>query len=659
MQSQQATALTLSAVIERARATRKRAAELNMRSGDTTFPEQSKEDLLAWVRGQLKGARRASEVADLSALLLPAPNATLEARVLAEYPDTIEVLGVARPVEYRAGFAPRVTLDVEVWESRAWLGLPDEELRLPGGKSVEIEIRFSVYYDARLSAGTGRELKALARAKVDESVWSAWPKAGRPTMMRPDPADPAAGVPEIVEVCYGTSTIDGTPLMAFGVLEVVNYWSTDQFREQWFQKRTEAEEARANAIAALENLRVKAIEDAQIAAARSRAEASKAALEALERREDWEAAASSDLQNRVSGRRWMYIPSDGLQALQVFAETNEALLAEAERSFAAKAENDVKVAAAEAAGMLLRKLEVVCYTRYGVGRVWVVRADGTLREHDERGTAAPSSKYTAYVWYNISDELVLVESVTNVYGMPNRELESGGTGVLWRPAAVTREQIAATEAIENEHGLAGTFEVSPELVAQRELVIAELHREITRLSPLENVEGVRFIDVSKGDGWNLSAWWNHDATARRLNNQIGYMEKSDPVKVLRAVRCAGGVLEFLAFKKYGATQINAKWRPLTEEEKSSPSTIVDSEPPAITRGYGPLQVRPVVEVVPTVEPAAVAVSTTFTHAGNRDFRCSCGCSTRVEKSQMARILAGEVLTLRCTVCGKSGEARKS
>lgn len=634
MQATQEAALTMSAVIERAKATRKRATELNTRTGDTTFPVQNKEELLAWVRGQLNGARRASEIADFSALLLPALDATLEACALAECPDTIEVLGAQRKVEYRAGVAPRVQLGQDVWESRAWLALPDGEFRLPGGRLVEIGIQYGSWSDYSVRATDGTQLKAMARAKADERAWSAWPSEGRPVIMLPNPAEPTATVPEIVEACYGTSVIDGTPLVGFGAVECADYWSAEKFRAGWFRTLAEAETARTEAVAKLESLREEAIKQTKVEAARIQAEASKAAVAGLESREGWYEVVSSELRSRVYNRRWTYIPS-GLEEILVYTQENEAILAEAEQAFVAKAENDAKLAAAEAAGTLLRRLEVTCDTRYGEGRVWVVRADGTLRERDAYGDAS-ARRYTCYVWTNISDELVLVDSVTSVVGAPNAMFERGGTGVLWRPATVTREQVAATEAIENEHGLAGTFEVSPELVAARAAMIAELHQEILRLSPRENVEKLRFIDVSKGDGWNLSAWAWDEALSRRLHAQIGYMEKGQPMKLLREVRCAGGVLEFLAYMKYGGYQINARWRALTDEERASVST-------------------------PTAEPAAVdavTAGTTFTHVGNRDFRCACGCCTRVEKNQMVRIHAGEVLTATCSICGKSGEVRK-
>lgn len=650
-------ALTLSAVIDRARATRKRATELNTRTGDTTFPVQSKEELLAWVRGQLKGARRAAEVADLSALLLPALDAATEARVQHDCPDTIMVLGNSCTVEYREGAAPRVVLGQDVWESRAWLALPDEGVCLPGGRPVVIGIRYGSYYHDEIQAvADGAALKAAVRAKVDESAWSAWSSSGRPTIQFPNLADAASGVPEIVEACYGTSTIDGAPLLAYGVVEVAESWSSEKFRVKWLRNRADAEKARAEAIVKLETLREEAIKKAQVAEARAQAEASKGAVEALESRQGWRETASDDLRTRVHARHWVYIPYE-LEEILAFTRENEALIAEGELAFAAKAENDAKLAVAEAAGALLRRLEVTCDTRYGQGRVWVVRADGTRREHDEYGDGG-RRRYTCYVWNNISDELVLIESVISVDGMPDRQFAGGGTGVLWRPATLTREQIAATEAIENEAGLAGTFEVCPELVAQRAAMVAELHREILRLSPTENVEKVRFLDVSKEDGWNLYAWARDEATARRLDGQIGYMEKGDPSKTIRAVRCAGGVLEFMAYKKYGVNQINAKWRSLTEAEQSSPSLIA-APAPAARGGYGNSQSYPEVIVAAPVAAPVVVERVAFTHAGNRDFRCACGCCSRLEKSQMAQYQAGEVVALTCGVCGKAGEARKS
>lgn len=300
--------------------------------------------------------------------------------------------------------------------------------------------------------------------------------------------------------------------------------------------------------------------------------------------------------------------------------------------------------AAFEAGARIAKLEVTCDDRrYNRGRVWVIRADGSLRIAD--AVDRPGYRDSDYIWNEITDEVVLVHDVTRVTGAAGRWL-SGGTGVVWRPNGVTPAQVAAVEMIEKDAGIvAGTFEVDPELVERRRAAMGEIRNEILRFSPKESkVQDIRFLDVSSEEGWRMYDWWGgydrYISPARaRVQGLQPPVQRGTPTRVVHSVRCAGGVLEFLVCHHHGAPQLNVRWREFTGAEKSAPvssTTVAKSE-----------------------KPVAAVAGTIFTHAGNRDFRCACGCCARLEKSQMAQYQTGTVVAITCGVCGKSGEARKS
>lgn len=272
-----------------------RAKALNLRAGETVFPVRNREEMLAWATQQLAGARRLEEIKNPTSLIIPEPDAELATLVMEENPDQISLLGKSVTVEYYEDRAPRVTLDRETAAAHGWRDLPNTGVKLPGGRLVEIAVPFG-YYET-ISGQDIPELKARCASKANQGLWNNW--WDRPAFALPDPADPTAVVPEIIEYQYGISVIDGTPLVAFGTvaLNAYHYYSSDPwFKSEWYQVREEAAAARTNAIAKLEELRKEAIEQkrlederreteakaqAEIAAAKTEAEAVKAELKAL------------------------------------------------------------------------------------------------------------------------------------------------------------------------------------------------------------------------------------------------------------------------------------------------------------------------------------------------------------------------------------------
>ncbi|GEM_PF-1632121 len=553
-------------IVSRNRSQQAQARALNTRAGETIFTVMNRDEIERWLKERLGGARRMGEVKSLAAIAFPELEQGMIDLVVGENPDESIVLGKGLKVEYRDGYAPRVTLDRETITAHGWRELPDAGVKLPGGRLVEVVVSFG-YYDT-VSGQNIPELKSRCVSKANKSLWDNWPTEGRPAIALPDPADPTSVVPEIIECQYGISVIDGSSLIAFGAVDLkgYRYYSSDPYFEgKWFQVREEANAARAKSTAKLESIREEAIKQKQMDEVRKSAEAAQESLRSVQSREGWY-DLDSDLRSRVDNKRYEYLPS-GLEDLQTWTQNTNALVAEVEAAFKAKADakaaEDARIAAAEKSGHLVRKLEVTCDTRYGRGHVWVIRPDGTTREHDGYGDGG-RRRYTCYAWNMISDELVIIHDAS-VSGVDSF---TGNTGIVWRPMEVTQAQIATVERLEGENGLGGTFEVDPGLVAKRAKMMDEIRKEILRVSPEENVQDLKFLNVSSADGYQT----RHENPRRLVNwaNPFSASCEGREAQVVKAVRCADGMVEFLAYEKWGTTNLNVRWRPLTDEEKAAP-----------------------------------------------------------------------------------------
>ena len=299
----------LAGVIEYNRGLLARARDLNCRAGAVIFPIMDRGSLATWLANRLQGARRASEVQNPDVLKLPELDQAQVARVLTECPDTICVLGFDLPVEYRGGSAPLVRIGRDKVGDHTWRNLPDEGVKLPGGRLVEIMVIFTYY-----NSVSGTDVPALKRqcaSIANKSAWDVW--RDRPAIGLPDLADPSAVVPEIIEAVYGVSVVDGTPLMAYGVAALKGYrYSSDSwFEDKWYQSREEAQTARVAAIAKLDGLRKEISEKALVEAAKKEAEEAKEELRSVQSRDGWY-ELEYELRRKVEDRTgyWGSIPSD-------------------------------------------------------------------------------------------------------------------------------------------------------------------------------------------------------------------------------------------------------------------------------------------------------------------------------------------------------------
>ena len=117
---------------------REAARSLNIRNGSVIFPEYPSLSLAGYYKDKLNGARSIREISNPQALLLPEPDSEtkeLMELVRSENPETIEVCGRQKPVEYQLGHQPRVVVAFDE-EADFYHQLPDDAVCLPGGRSV-------------------------------------------------------------------------------------------------------------------------------------------------------------------------------------------------------------------------------------------------------------------------------------------------------------------------------------------------------------------------------------------------------------------------------------------------------------------------------------------------------------------------------------------
>ena len=314
-------------VMNENRALLRRARELNLRAGEPVFPVPSRAELEAWIASKLSGARSAAEIPEVEALRLSPLDEELSVLVVRENPDAVEILGREARVEYREGCLPRISLRWDDLADHSWQALPDEGVRLPGGRSVEVTINFG--WSGSFSDREIPSLKRQVREYLNAGQWNNWQ---RPAMATPT-VDGEEFVPDVTAVEYGRCVVTGEPLLAYGTVAVrgYNYYSsTSWFEVRWCRDRAEAETAHAAAAKKLAELRAEVEAQREVVTARAEAEDAKQELRALYQRCPYASEADS-LYVRLYQRAYnVSFPDDASRIRQWMIEA-KALFAEAEK----------------------------------------------------------------------------------------------------------------------------------------------------------------------------------------------------------------------------------------------------------------------------------------------------------------------------------------
>ena len=241
---------TLQNVIAENRNLVARARELNIRAGERIFPVPTRPELTKFFTVALGGARRVAEVRNLPALLLPALDQKAVEKVLCEQPDTITILGQGVTVEYRSGYTPRACINFRGDNSRDWLQLPDDGIRLPGGREVSMYSAlegYGYYVEADSS-----QFKEKARECLNQGLWEKWQKPELPT--------PTESIAPIVEMEYGRCVVTGTVLLACGTVKYDSWYGS--WKSYWSRDRSKIERIHAQACEKFVEVKEKVARDA-------------------------------------------------------------------------------------------------------------------------------------------------------------------------------------------------------------------------------------------------------------------------------------------------------------------------------------------------------------------------------------------------------------
>jgi len=319
----------LEAALRSNAARQERAKQLNIRAGEETFKVYSSDEMFELYVSALSGARAVVEVMRPQLLALPALDENAVDRVLSENPDTIEVLGSDLAVTYKDSYGysrkvPQVRLSGELVANNSWLKLPDEGVRLPGGRLVEVSVTGIGQYGQ--IAGTDiPQLKERVRKSLNQKQWDVWVK---PETEIPDPKAEGSQIP-FESAVYGQCVVTGEELKAYGTVAVnTNRWysSDSWFKPAWYRDLAEAQNSADAAAKKLTELKAEAKAEMERQQAKAEAEAASGELRDLRSDKD-HGDLKYELRSKVEGMLYSYLPSSTEELREHKART-EALIAE-------------------------------------------------------------------------------------------------------------------------------------------------------------------------------------------------------------------------------------------------------------------------------------------------------------------------------------------
>lgn len=249
-------------VIAANRAIQMEARKWNTRAGETVFSVMTNEEWKVWLGNRLNGAISCATVYNLESLRLPALDSELVNLTREMNPDSITLFGRQLSVEYREPYCgtprpPQITLGDEFISNNRWNELPDEGVKLPGGRALNIILKPPSSWSVLAEGSNIPALKQAMKNRLNEEQWV---RFDRPVITVPTTIDDATVLPEIATAFYGKCAVTGEDLHAFGTVTAYRYWSSDPitWKPEWFRSRFEAEDAFSKAQAELEKAKAEA-----------------------------------------------------------------------------------------------------------------------------------------------------------------------------------------------------------------------------------------------------------------------------------------------------------------------------------------------------------------------------------------------------------------
>jgi len=332
---------TIQAVIAANRAIQMEARKWNIRAGEIVFPVMTSEEWKLWLASRLNGAISCATVINPDLLRLAALDVELVNLTREMNPDSITVLGKVLSVEYREPYygtprPPQVTLGDEFISSNRWNELPNEGVKLPGGRALNVILKSSASWSALAEGSDIPALKQTMKSRLNEEQWSRW--TDRPFIAVLTEITDEVVLPEIITAVYGKCVVTGDALEAFGTLTAYQYGSSDPitWKSEWFRVRAEAETAFSKAQAELEKAKVEARDRREREAVQKAAEAAKSRAKDLYGEHcsySSEVKVEGELRDRLYSLYYAYLPSDLTELREWTAQANT-LIGEVEATVA-------------------------------------------------------------------------------------------------------------------------------------------------------------------------------------------------------------------------------------------------------------------------------------------------------------------------------------
>ncbi len=671
----------LQAVITENRQIQEKARQLNIRAGKEIFKLMTHSEWRDWLVLRLNGARSAMEVIDFESLKLPQLDPKLVQLVITDNPNTVEIEGVTLEIEYGKEYYRETYVRTSVEEEFA-RKTTVEAVILPSGRTVEI--RCSGH-----SAKSFAELvKKLEKSRIERS-WSEARSEHETSYTSDTAKvigwlDRVGSSIEITRTENG----NGDPINGFvGLKKYSGYFKWQIFLADSQEKATEETQKSLEGImkkAVEENLAVPKEEPWQEKSSgwyvrwsftdlgnalqgryeqlvrehaegltsnniEEKIEALKVAMEAAKteiggEHESTKAIveeAKTTLEGKIASLDDKgFVNSEIKEARKLIQEAEEALAVGSYADAKAKSEKvetvwqqaQDRIAQRQArvdGGEILINFET-WHRRGGMsgnGDGWVIRPDGSLRDRDSDDVCRYKSDGN-YRWnYVNEDELALKWSCGTM-----RDIAGSSEFIVAKMPVngLTEAQREAVRRIELEDigTTENSFGLDPEAAERQAKVIAEaasafpycpacgeklVYDESTYLS----MTGEYGIQICQDDH-RISRLVN-------WNKPFDQYTEGRDAQVVASKRTSNGMIEALAYEKWGGWNINLRLRKFAEEELAE-------------------------HIKETTQDNG-----NFTFIGGRYFKCTCGCKERVTKSEMRSYKSGGTLEITCSTCSAKGK----
>lgn len=256
---------------------------------------------------------------------------------------------------------------------------------------------------------------------------------------------------------------------------------------------------------------------------------------------------------------------------------------------------------------------------------WVIGADGIFRSFTDVDYRKAYSSEGNKHW-----RIVGPEELALTWG--------GGisVSVAHRPAEITEEQRRAVAELEARQNFpSGLFGFDDEIKRRNAERLEAIHKvvrgrigRIPHKGDYRDADPYEFVDYEKG----VNIGEPDDDIMRRVNQTAEPMHRFDRREAYLADQAlaAGGVVDFYVYHKYGHWNLGIKWRELGVDIISSPAMISAGR---------------AIEETPAVR---------FADIGDRYFKCGCGATNRVTKSEWKQYQSGSSIGIECSTCGVAG-----